>query len=88
MNPFLNLQQASMSCRLAARRLVLEQHTNGSKLENLNFSLVYFSKELDESPGGPMKEGATKFRDEIMKWKDRPNNERKVPLLGACDMLR
>ena len=88
MNPFLNLQQASMSCRLAARKLVLEQDTNGSKLENLKFSLVYFSTELDASPDGPMKEGATKFRDEIMKWKDRPNNERKVPLLEACDMLR
>jgi tetratricopeptide (TPR) repeat protein len=85
----LSLRQASMGCRLAARKLVLEKDKDGSKLPNLNFALSLLSKELQSAPPScPMKEAATEFRDTVVKFKDKPNNMRKAPLLEACDVLR
>ena len=87
-NSSLNLQHAALSCRLAARKLVLEGDKNGMKIKNLNISLDNLSKELAESPADPMKVAVTQFKDTVVKWKDQPNAERQAPLLEACDVLR
>eukprot|EP00536_Pseudo-nitzschia_multiseries_P009807 jgi/Psemu1/325781/estExt_fgenesh1_pg.C_2850001 len=83
-----SLQHAAMSCRLATRKLVLERDTNGSKLANLNRALSLLSDELQLSPSGSIKEAATRFRSELLEWKDQPNSRRRAPLLEACDVLR
>ena len=77
-----------MSCRLAARKLVLELDSNGSKLEHLNFELERLSTEIDRTPDNPMNDAVKQFRDDILEWKDEPNSRKKGPLLQACDLLR
>ena len=85
----LSLQHASMGCRLAARKLVLEQDKDGSKMASLNSSLLQLSEELQlASPSCSMITAAKKFMDIVIKWKDKPNTVRKAPLLEACDVLR
>ncbi len=84
-----SLRHASMDCRLAARKLVLEQDKDGSKLACLNSSLSHLEKEIQLAPPScPMKMDAKKFLDTVTKWKDKPNDMRKAPLLEACDVLR
>jgi hypothetical protein len=85
----LNLQHASMSCRLAARKLVLEQDRDGSKMTNLKFSLSHLSEEIQVAPkGSPIRAAAMEFRDAVIQWKDKPKGLRQGPLLEACDVLR
>ncbi len=85
----LSLRHASMDCRLAARKLVLEKDEDGSKLACLNSSLAHLAEEIKSaSPSCPIKLAAKKFLDLVTKWKDKPNAMRKAPLLEACDVLR
>jgi tetratricopeptide (TPR) repeat protein len=85
----LSLMRASMGCRLATRKLVLEQDRDGSKLASLNFALSHLSKELSSAPTDcSIKVSAREFRDSVAKWKDKSNGIRQAPLLEACDVLR
>mmetsp|Transcript_10113 Transcript_10113/g.24541 ORF Transcript_10113/g.24541 Transcript_10113/m.24541 type:complete len:1333 (+) Transcript_10113:157-4155(+) len=84
-----SLTNASMSCRLAARKLVLEKDKDGSKLASLNIALSHLSKELQKAPRNcPIKAAATEFKDTVVQWKDKRNAIRKAALLEACDVLR
>jgi len=83
-----SLQDSAMRCRFAARKLVLERDRDGSKLANLNFALSHLLGELKTMPLCPMSAPVTAFRNEVLKWKDRPKGERQAPLLEACDVLR
>jgi tetratricopeptide (TPR) repeat protein len=83
-----SLVDESIRCRLVARKFALEKDRNGSKLENLNFCLSELSKEINKSEPGPMKAAVEEFRDVILKWKDRPIDARRAPILRACDGLR
>ena len=84
-----SLKNASMSCRLAARKLVLEKDKDGSKLASLNIALSHLSKELQMAPRDcPIKVAAREFKDTVVQWKDKPNAIRQAPLLEACDVLR
>ena len=85
----LSIRQAAMDCRMAARKLVLEKDNDGSKLAFLNSSLLHLSEEIKlAAPSCPIKPAAMKFRDTVIKWKDKPNIVRQAPLLEACDILR
>ncbi|KAG7360875.1 tetratricopeptide repeat family protein [Nitzschia inconspicua] len=82
------LAAAALRCRIAARRVALEQDKSGSKKEDLNFYLKELSQKIDFAEADPLKDHVIKFRDEVVQWKDRPAAKRRCPMLQACDKMR
>ena len=83
------LQGKAMECRLLARNFVLEKGADSSSGRGQLFKcLGELLEEIKVSPVGAMQRASVQFRFELLKWIDKPAEERRLPILAACDRLR